>query len=154
MTIANLYLLLSEKDYQMSTPPGRNINLGGFWESAGRILGGAGKSRLFPAVPRSSQQLPAFSFAAEDCREPAHPRFLAGRWTRRRQGAKPHGRRDEVMPPKKPVSKIPTSNQEPTLSDAAFPDASAPLKMSALRTPHSSRGLKPTATDIEPLTRF
>ena len=34
------------------------------------------------------------------------------------KGAKPHGREDEVMPPKKPVSTLPTSNQEPTLSGA------------------------------------
>ena len=40
---------------------------------------------------------------------------FAGHWTKRRQGAKPHERIDEVMPPKKPVSKIPTSNQKPTL---------------------------------------
>ena len=33
-------------------------------------------------------------------------------------GAKPRGREDEVMPPKKPVSALPTSNQEPTLSGA------------------------------------
>ncbi len=32
------------------------------------------------------------------------------------KGAKPHGRVDEVMPPKKPVSAPPASNQEPTLS--------------------------------------
>ena len=31
-------------------------------------------------------------------------------------GAKPHGRVDEVLPPKKPVLAHPTSNQEPTLS--------------------------------------
>ena len=32
-------------------------------------------------------------------------------------GAKPHGQKDEVMSPNKPVSALPTSNQEPTLSD-------------------------------------
>ena len=31
-------------------------------------------------------------------------------------GAKPHGRVDEVLPPKKLVLAFPTSNQEPTLS--------------------------------------
>ncbi|MBR5160578.1 MAG: hypothetical protein IKW80_03040, partial [Thermoguttaceae bacterium] len=34
-------------------------------------------------------------------------------------GAKPHGQKDEVMPPNKPVSAPPTSNQEPTLSASA-----------------------------------
>ncbi|MBR6435715.1 MAG: hypothetical protein IKS45_04350, partial [Thermoguttaceae bacterium] len=34
------------------------------------------------------------------------------------KGAKPHGQKDEVMPPKMPVSALPTSNQEPTLSGA------------------------------------
>ncbi|MBQ6616147.1 MAG: hypothetical protein IJH67_07245 [Thermoguttaceae bacterium] len=33
-----------------------------------------------------------------------------------RAGAKPHGQMDEVMPPKKLVSTLPTFNQEPTLS--------------------------------------
>ena len=33
-------------------------------------------------------------------------------------GAKPHGQKDEVMPTNKPDSKIPTTNQAPTLSDA------------------------------------
>ena len=38
-------------------------------------------------------------------------------------GAKPHGQKDEVMPTNKPDSKIPASNQEPTLSGAqAFND--------------------------------
>ena len=32
------------------------------------------------------------------------------------QGAKPHGQEDEVMHPNKPVSALPTSNREPTLS--------------------------------------
>ncbi len=31
-------------------------------------------------------------------------------------GAKPHGQKDEVMPPKKLILALPTSNQEPTLS--------------------------------------
>ena len=31
-------------------------------------------------------------------------------------GCVPHGQEDKVMPPKKPVSALPTSNQEPTLS--------------------------------------
>ena len=31
-------------------------------------------------------------------------------------GAMPHGRADEVLPPKKPVLGLITSNQEPTLS--------------------------------------
>ena len=35
-----------------------------------------------------------------------------------RAGAEPHGRVDEVMPPNKPFSALPTSNQEPTLSGA------------------------------------
>ena len=35
-------------------------------------------------------------------------------------GAKPHGRENEVMSPKKPVSALPTSNQEPTLSGATL----------------------------------
>ena len=35
-----------------------------------------------------------------------------------RECAKPHGREDEVLPPKKPVLAIPTSKQEPTLSVA------------------------------------
>ena len=33
-------------------------------------------------------------------------------------GAKPRGQTDKVLPPKKPVLAIPTSNQEPTLSVA------------------------------------
>ncbi len=37
------------------------------------------------------------------------------------KGAKPHGRVDEVMPPKKPVSAPPASNQEPTLSGVHEP---------------------------------
>ncbi len=31
-------------------------------------------------------------------------------------GAKPHGQKDKVLPPNKPVSALPASNQEPTLS--------------------------------------
>ena len=31
-------------------------------------------------------------------------------------GAKPHGQVDEVMPPKKLISALPTSTREPTLS--------------------------------------
>ncbi|MBR0238805.1 MAG: hypothetical protein IJQ39_11995, partial [Thermoguttaceae bacterium] len=35
-------------------------------------------------------------------------------------GAMPHGRVDEVLPPKKPVLGLITSNQEPTLSDGGY----------------------------------
>ena len=33
-----------------------------------------------------------------------------------RAGAKPHGQKDKVLLPKKLISALPTSNQEPTLS--------------------------------------
>ena len=36
----------------------------------------------------------------------------------KRAGAKPHGREDKVMPPKKPILAHPTFNREPTLSGA------------------------------------
>ena len=35
-----------------------------------------------------------------------------------RAGAGPHGQKDKVMPPKKLISALPTSNWEPTLSGA------------------------------------
>ncbi|MBQ2621110.1 MAG: hypothetical protein IJF84_07190 [Thermoguttaceae bacterium] len=38
------------------------------------------------------------------------------RKSREEQSAKPHGQTDEVMPPKKLVLALPTSNREPTLS--------------------------------------
>ena len=36
--------------------------------------------------------------------------------TTQTNGAKPHGQKDKVLPPNKPISALPTSNQEPTLS--------------------------------------
>ncbi len=36
--------------------------------------------------------------------------------TAQTNGAKPHGQKDKVLPPNKPISALPTSNQEPTLS--------------------------------------
>ena len=36
----------------------------------------------------------------------------------KRAGAKPHGQKDKVLSPKKPILALPTSNQEPTLSGA------------------------------------
>ena len=42
------------------------------------------------------------------------------------KGAKPHGRVDEVMPPKQPVLALPASNQEPTLSSVHEPRQAQP----------------------------
>ena len=42
------------------------------------------------------------------------------------KGAKPHGRVDEVMPPKQPVLALPASNQEPTLSGVCEPRQAQP----------------------------
>ncbi len=41
---------------------------------------------------------------------------VQGKITQIQSGSVPHGQEDKVMPPKKPVSAPPTSNQEPTLS--------------------------------------
>ncbi len=41
---------------------------------------------------------------------------VQGKVTQIQTGCVPHGQEDKVMPPKKPVSAPPTSNQEPTLS--------------------------------------
>ena len=93
-----------------------------FWEATA-----ASVYQLTTLRPLRSLRLKIFLRRQRTAAIRAYRSFSAGRWIRRRQGAKPHGRMDEVMSPKKPVSKIPTSNQEPTLSVAAFPDASAHL---------------------------
>ena len=43
-----------------------------------------------------------------------------------RAGAKPHGQKDKVLLPKKLISALPTSNQEPTLS-ARIGSGASPL---------------------------